>query len=71
MHDDESSDEEEEEEELQEQEEEEQVWTRSTCSCEVCCGMNDAADTWDTYEPEDDVLRYLKEKTDEIISKKL
>jgi hypothetical protein len=69
--DDEDDDSEEEEEAVAVQEEEEQGWTRSDCSCVICKGMNDAADTWDTYEPEDEVLRYLKSRTDEIIAKKL
>ncbi len=53
------------------EDEEEEEWTASSCHCTSCSGMNEAADTWDTYEPEDEVLKYLKDRTDEIISKKL
>jgi hypothetical protein len=55
-----------------EQHQEKEVeWTLSACTCEVCVGMNEAADTWDTYEPEDEVLQYLKSRTDAILAKKI
>ena len=52
-----------------EEEEKKVEWTRSSCTCDVCTGMNDAAETWESYDPEDDLLKYLKARTDEIISK--
>lgn len=42
-------------------------WCASVCTCETCHGMNTAYATWDEWNPEDDALRYLKQKTDDMI----
>lgn len=44
-----------------------EVWTPSACTCDICAGMNEAHDTWDTYAPEDEALAYLKSLTDNFL----
>lgn len=47
----------------EEETDDDQPWTESACSCEVCTGMHEARDTWETWAPEDEVLKYLKART--------
>ncbi len=47
--------------------EDEATWTRSACDCEICVGMNEAHETWETYAPEDEALKYLKDITDKFL----
>jgi hypothetical protein len=61
------SDEEEDEEE-DDNEETEEAWSVSTCSCVTCTKMNEAAETWSTYMPDDEVLIYLKGLTDKVLN---
>lgn len=57
----------EEEEESEEEEDKEEAWSRSTCSCTTCTEVNAAHDTWDSWNPQDEVLAYLKSTTDKYI----
>lgn len=58
---------EDEEEAVETAEEEQLEWTKSGCTCKICAGMNDASETWDDWEPEDEVLLYLKRMTNKYM----
>ena len=48
---------------------EEPEWTRSTCACELCAAVHHHVDTWDAWEPEDEVQRFLKRHTTAIMNR--
>lgn len=54
--------------EAEEDSKEEVPWTRSHCDCAVCVGANEAQQTWDEWDPEDEVLAFLKRTTDKYIA---
>lgn len=43
-------------------------WTPSTCKCELCQTINETDRTWSSYNPEDDVLAFLKRTVDNSIA---
>ena len=45
-----------------------QPWTKSECTCQLCVAVNDSHDTWDTWQPDDEVEQYLKKYTDKAIA---
>ena len=36
------------------------------CTCRVCAGIREAVEGWAAWEPEDNVLAYLKQSTDNV-----
>lgn len=39
------------------------------CTCTVCSAIQSYCSTWDDWEPEDEVGRFLKEKTDDVFER--
>ncbi len=46
-------------------------WTKSTCACAVCVGTNEARETWDSWNPDDEALAYLKRATDKYLASRI
>ena len=68
--DDESEEEEEgkeEDSEGEEEEEEEEEKTKCPCACDFCVEMREASETWDAWNPHDEIEQYLKTRVDAAV----
>ena len=41
-------------------EDDEDVWSRSTCECDLCTKMNQTLDHWDSWKPQSEIEKMLQ-----------